>query len=321
MNITDIPNIDPTRGAYTLAIDEGEDLYSDGEIGARFGFTASDEDGYNDIETIEFAVQIGSTWCNYSYTPQAGGSGVLTKTTEQSYFEMFDDGWDGTGSNFYMFAFIRVNPDCPDQYGLPVYQRVTDAHPATSGWGAISGFPVNIIEPPGDPATEGGPPGPGPEPEPEIPEDEELTNVTEPIYTYPDTPPPDTDGDGILDPDDPDIDNDGIPNERDNDMDGDGTLNSQDPDLDGDGVPNSNDWGPYDPADRRMGAEEYGIQIGRAVYPIEDVWIRKNGSNIILLLLILALLMWTQREEEDKPLRTNKKKKARGESLLEGLIS
>jgi hypothetical protein len=303
-------NTAPSRGYYTVSFFEGDELYSDGEIGARFWFTATDPDGYADINEMAFALQIGSTWCNFTYdSSDPIGEGEWTKTTEQPYIEMFDDGWSGFGVDFTMFAWIRVNPETPEQYAITIYQKVTDASDATSGWGAILGNPLNIVEAPEDPATSGrtGPPPP---------DDEEPD-----IYTEPDTPPPDTDGDGILDPDDPDIDNDGVPNERDNDMDGDGEPNNRDPDLDGDGVPNSNDWGPYDPADRRMGAEEYGIQIGRAVYPIEDVWIRKNGSNIILLLLIFAFLMWTQREdEEDKKVRPAKKKRARGESLLEGLM-
>lgn len=61
----------------------------------------------------------------------------------------------------------------------------------------------------------------------------------------PDTPTPkDTDGEGIMDPNDPDMDGDGVYNWNDDDIDGDGQKNDTDTDDDGDTIPDSSDSTP-----------------------------------------------------------------------------
>ncbi len=211
-----------------------------------------------------------------------------------------------------IFSSPPSKEDYGEAYDVEIYGRAYDGD-TLSSWTLLSGPAFDVLASSGeDPGDEGGTPPGGPS----QPDDGEPL----PVYQEPTEPPGDIDGDDIPDDEDPDIDGDDVPNERDNDMDGDGVVNSQDSDLDGDGVPNANDWGPYDPADRRMGAEEYGIQIGRSVYPIESIWLRKNGANVIIMLLVFAFVMWTQTtDESDTGLGPKKRKRTNGKRLLDGM--
>lgn len=215
-------NTAPTTGAYILDQFDAPDLLSNGEPNNRFWFSADDVDGYATIDTMEVAIRLGPTWCNFSYDTNADGSGSWTKTTDQNFIEMFNDGWGGATSNYMMYAWIQANPGAPDTYNVTVYQRVNDTSSGSSGWGRIYGTLFHIVEGPDDDGSGG-----------------------ESSWTPPDgddeTLDPDIDGDGIPNNLDPDMDGDGIPNDEDLDIDGDGIPNNLDPDMDSDGIPNDSD--------------------------------------------------------------------------------
>ncbi len=315
-------------GAYSIDGWDGIALYTDrGQDSAVFTLRAEDPDGADTITLFEFRFLVGGSVVHgFEYDKSEEGEmpswSPWTKTdgstwqVHSSYWPLGNDGEGDAridGTSWEVDILLTIFSDTYRSTNIQMYGRVTSGGERTD-WTLLEGPVWHILddETEDDATTSGDRGG-------DTSTGDDDDDVDD-IYIEPTEPAGDIDGDGIPDDEDDDIDGDGIPNDRDSDMDGDGLSNRDDDDIDGDGIPNGNDWGPYDPSDRRSGAQTYGIQIGRSVYAVESIWIRQNGASVIILLLVLAFLMWTQDDEtKETKLAPKQRKRANGKSLLETL--